>query len=135
MTPLQEWKAINEILKLFCSATRLSINWDKSSFHFANLQQQSLDQLKGIFPYTFSHLSSGLNYLGYFLKSDSYKPGDWNWLIAKVQKKISHWCTRWLSLGGHFTLIKAVLEGQPVYWMALAAIPATVLTNLPQTDL
>jgi hypothetical protein len=87
---LQEWKMISESLKLLCIATGLSINWDKSSFDFANLQQQSLDQLKGIFPYTFSHLSIGLNYLGYFLKLDSYKLWDWHWLIAKVQKNISH---------------------------------------------
>jgi hypothetical protein len=90
----------------------LSINWEKSTFHYANLHQQSLDQLKGIFPYSFSHLSSGLKYLGYFLKADSYKPTDWNWLLAKIDKKIGHWCTRWLSLGGRFTLIKSVLEGQ-----------------------
>jgi hypothetical protein len=87
---LQEWKEINEILKTFCSAMGLSINWEKSTFHFANLQQQNLDQLKGIFPYTFTHLSTGLKYLGYFLKVDSYKPTDWNWLIAKVEKKTGH---------------------------------------------
>jgi hypothetical protein len=73
---LHEWKEINEILKTFCNATGMSINWEKSTFHFANLQQQNLYQLKGIFPYTFTHLSTGLKYLGYFLKDDSYKPMD-----------------------------------------------------------
>jgi hypothetical protein len=126
----QEWIEIKEILHNFCSATGLTINWDKSIFHFANIQPALLDQIKGIFPHTFSPLSSGLNYLGYHLKSDSYKPSDWNWLLAKVEKRTGHWCTRWLSLGGRFTLIKAVLEGQAVYWMALAAIPALVLTKL-----
>jgi hypothetical protein len=84
---LKEWKEINEILKIFCSATGLLINWEKSSFYFANLQQQYLEQLKGIFPYSFSHLSYDLNYLGYFLKADSYKLADWNWLLAKIEKK------------------------------------------------
>jgi hypothetical protein len=128
----QEWMEIKEILKIFCSASSLAINWEKSTFHFANLQQQTLNQLKGIFPHTFTHISAGFKYLGYFLKADSYKMADWNWLIAKVEKKIGHWCTRWLSLGGRYTLIKVVLEGQPIYWMALAAIPATVLTKLRQ---
>jgi hypothetical protein len=89
-----------------------------------------LDQLKGIFPYNFTHIFSGLKYLGYFLKEDSYKLADWNWLIAKFEKKIGHWYTRWLSIGGRFTLIKYALEGQPVYWMALAAIPSLVITKL-----
>jgi hypothetical protein len=127
---LQEWIEIKEILNIFCSATGLTINWNKSSFHFANIPCSSLDQIKGIFPYTFLPLSSGLNYLGYHLKPDSYKPSDWNWLLIKVEKRIGHWSTRWLSLGGRFTLLKVVLEGQAVYWMALAAIPASVLTKL-----
>jgi hypothetical protein len=59
---LQEWIEIKEILLNFCKATGLTINWDKSTFHFANLHQQSLDQIKGIFPYSFTPLSSGLNY-------------------------------------------------------------------------
>jgi hypothetical protein len=87
------------------------INWDKSTFHFENLHQTILDQIKGIFPQSFSPLSSSLKYLGYHLKSDSYKPSDWNWLVAKVEKRTGHWWTMWLSLGGRFTLIKAVLEG------------------------
>jgi hypothetical protein len=49
----------------------------------------------------------------------NYKAEDWGWLIAKYEKRIGHWCNRWLSLGGRFILIKAVLESQPMYWMAL----------------
>jgi hypothetical protein len=126
---LQEWIEIKEILNIFCSATGLTINWNKSSFHFANIPCPTLDQIKGIFPYTFLPLSSGISYLGYHLKPDSYKPTDWNWLLIKVEKRIGHWSTRWLSLGGRFTLLKVVLEGQAVYWMALAAIPASFSQN------
>jgi hypothetical protein len=72
----------------------------------------------------------GFKYLGYYIKDEYYKTTDWDWLIAKVEKKIGHWCNRWLSLGGRYTLIKVVLEGQPVYWMALAAIPTLVLDKL-----
>jgi hypothetical protein len=35
-----------------------------------------------------------------------------------------------LSLGGRYVLIKAVLESQPVYWLALAHIPDTVLNQI-----
>jgi hypothetical protein len=50
---LQEWREIKEILKIFCCTTRLQINWSKSTFHYANMQDQTLEQLKGIFPYSF----------------------------------------------------------------------------------
>jgi len=40
------------------------------------------------------------------------------------------WCNRWLSLGGQYNLVKSILKGQPVYWMALAAIPASILQKI-----
>jgi ribonuclease HI len=125
-----EWRVIDGILKTFCGATGLLINWTKSTLHYANIQEQDLDQLKAIFPHNFIHLSQGLHYLGYFIKADHYKTSDWDWLVSKVENKLGHWCYRWLSIGGRYTLIKASLEGQPVYWMALAAIPTPVLDKL-----
>jgi hypothetical protein len=35
-------------------------------------------------------------------------------------------------MGGRFILIKAVLESLPVYWMALAQFPASILKSLRQ---
>jgi hypothetical protein len=71
---LQEWMKIKELLNTFYNASGLLINWDKSTFHFANLQDQTLALLKDILPHTFVHLSEGFKYLGSFLKSDSLKP-------------------------------------------------------------
>jgi hypothetical protein len=62
----------------------------------------------------------------------NYKAEDWGWLLSKYEKRIGHWCNRWLSLGGRFILIKAVLESQPVFWMALAAILVSVLNKIRQ---
>jgi hypothetical protein len=33
-------------------------------------------------------ISIGFKYLGYIIKVDSYKATDWNWLVAKVEKKL-----------------------------------------------
>jgi hypothetical protein len=48
----------------------------------------------------------------------------------KVENKLGHWCNKWLSIGGRYTLIKATLEGQSVYWMVLASIPIPVQDKL-----
>jgi len=48
----------------------------------------------------------------------------------KGGKRIGHWCNRWLSIGGRYTLVKVSLEGQSVYWMALVVIPTLVLDKL-----
>jgi hypothetical protein len=72
-------------------------------------------------------LDQGLKYLGFHLKPNLYKKGDWQWLIAKVEKKINHWCNRWLSRGGRLVLVKVVLEAIPVYWISLAWVLKGVL--------
>jgi hypothetical protein len=75
-------------------------------------------------------LTLGFKYLGYFLKAGKtlLKTGDGYWL--KFESRIKHWCNRWLTLGGHCILVKVVLETQAVFWMALAAVPATILINI-----
>jgi hypothetical protein len=47
-----------------------------------------------------------------------------------MEKKIGLWCNKWLSLGGRFVLVKAVLESQPVYWMSLELIPRSILNKI-----
>ena len=42
---------------------------------------------------------------------------DWDWLIAKVEKRILNWSFHWLTKEGKLTLVKAVLEAIPIYWM------------------
>jgi hypothetical protein len=122
-----EWKEMDNFLKTLCSTIGLQINWSKSNFHHADMHEQDLDLLKGIFPHSFIHLSKNFQYLGYFIKVDHYKSSDWVWLVSKVTNKLGHWCNKWLSMGGLYTLIKATLEGHLIYWMALATIPPSVL--------
>jgi hypothetical protein len=108
------------------------VNPLKSTLHHSGIQQEDLDSYKEIFPYKFADLTDGFRYLGYFLKPVNYKVEDWHWLIAKFEKRIGHWCNRWLSLGGRFVLIKAVLESMHVYWMALESILMSVLNRIRQ---
>ena len=60
-----------------------------------------------------------MKYLGFYLKPRGYYLKDWDWLIAKVEKRIMNWSYRWLTKGGKLTLVKAVLEAIPIYWMHL----------------
>lgn len=83
---LHEWSEIKNILFVFCRATSLQRNWSKSSFHYSNLSDQTLFQLHLLFPYTFTNLSESFNYFGYFMKANSYRIADWNWLLEKVKK-------------------------------------------------
>jgi hypothetical protein len=127
---VQEWTVIMELIICFCMASGLKVNSTKSTVHYLGLLETKLDVFKIFIPYSFSDLTEGFKYLGYYLKDGIQKSKDWSWLIQKVEKKIRHWSYRWLSLGGRFTLCKAVLESQPIYWFSLASIPLSILHKL-----
>jgi hypothetical protein len=48
----------------------------------------------------------------------------------KIEKRISNWSHRWLTLGGRYTLVKSVLESIPVYFISLAKIQKGTLNNI-----
>jgi hypothetical protein len=75
-------------------------------------------------------LKKGFCYLGYRLLPRASTPADWSWLVALFERKITHWCNKWLSLGGRYILVKAVLEGLAVYWMTLERIPNKIIVIL-----
>jgi hypothetical protein len=129
---LAEWTEISFVLTLFCSVSGLKINFQKSFFLATGVRDALMLELKSLFGFDFRDLAAGFHYLGYFIKPSSYKAKDWSWLFEKFERRIQHWCNRCLSMGGRYILIKAVLESLPVYWMALAHIPHSVLKKLRQ---
>jgi hypothetical protein len=127
---LSEWQVINTLITHFCNASGLTVNPQKSTIHHEGISETDLSSYKNFLPYTFSKLSSGFRYLGYFLKTGTQRAADWNWLVIRMEKKLNLWTNRWLSLGGHFILLKSVLEGQNVYWMSLETLPRLILNKL-----
>jgi hypothetical protein len=125
-----EWKVIVGLLKTFLHASGLEINVEKSTFHVVGVEEWGLAPFKEFFPFNYVPIEYSFRYLGYFLKTNCYKAEVWHWLIKKFERRIDHWCNRWLSLGGRLVLIKVVLEIQPVYWMSLATVPNSVLVKL-----
>ena len=72
----------------------------------------------------------GFKYLGFFLKPNNYRVKDWFWHIKKIEKRISNWNFRFLSLGGMPTLIKATLQRIPIYWCSLVKILASIINSI-----
>jgi hypothetical protein len=127
-----EWSIIHSILATFCEVSGLNINVSKSSFLSSLVQEPIKRDLRALFGIDFLELEEGFTYLGFHLKSSRYTAKDWNWLLDRFEQKILNWKHRFLSIGGRFVLIKAVLESLPVFWMAIAHIPASVLNSLRQ---
>jgi hypothetical protein len=127
---MSEWTEIYNLLNTFCYVSGLKINYQKSTFLASGAQDEFLTELKTLFGIDIRDLADGFSYLGYHIKPTSYNARDWRWLIEKFEFRILHWCNRCLTLGGRYILIKAVLESLPVYWMALAHIPLSVIKKI-----
>ena len=81
-----EWKWYYRIIKELCTATGMEINYEKSSFYSLG---DTLDpDIYTLFPVSFYHFDEGLTYLGYRLKPNCYRVGDWTWLIDRIESRI-----------------------------------------------
>ena len=106
------------------------INAQKSIILHSNVNIDSLKAITDVFTYSSKDPELGFHYLGYYLKLDNYRVADWNQLLEKFEARINHWENKLLSLGDRLMLLKAVLETQSVYWLALAHVPISVLNTI-----
>eukprot|EP00253_Pinus_taeda_P004658 PITA_04658 len=108
----------------------MQINSGKSQACIADFESRERNRMANLFPFPIQPLEDPFKYLGFWLKPAVYKKEDWNWLIAKIESRISHWSFRWLSRAGRLTLIKSVLSAIPVYWATLTWIPKGVMEKI-----
>ena len=80
---LLEWMHYKSLIDLFCGASRMSINPQKFVFGAHNIPQNVLSPILLTFSCFFKPLEEGLSYLGFQVKPNCYRAGDWNWLIKK----------------------------------------------------
>lgn len=121
-----------KILQIFSVATGMMPNQSKSTITCARTSVQETRIALQAFPFLVHSLDRGLKYLGFNLKPSCQRIADWAWLIAKLEKRLLGWSHRYLSRAGRLVLIKSVLEATPVFWMALAWIPRTILGRIQQ---
>jgi hypothetical protein len=112
---INEWVEIEGIINFFCKASGLKVNVQKSIALYVGLSETELAPFQNVLPYNFAFLSTRFRYLGFYLSNGPKKSTDWNWLLSKMENKIYLWCNRWLSLDGHYILVKTTLESLHVY--------------------
>ena len=84
----QYLSSLVEVLLIFCKASGMKINEDKSALYVSNLDESEVITLQNIFAFSVNNIELGMKYLGFHLKPCSYLLKDWNWLIVKVEKRI-----------------------------------------------
>lgn len=82
---VRDTTCFKHILSMFFKATRMMPNYKKSTIMHVccllNEQRHALQQ----FQFTRLDMEAGLKYLGFRLKLNDYRIGDWTWLIAKIE--------------------------------------------------
>ena len=91
--------SLQEVLNCFCKAFGMVINEEKSSILHAGLDDYEILFLQDVFTFPLSKLENGLKCLGFTMKLCIYIIKDWDWLIAKVEKRVKNWSFHWLSKG------------------------------------
>eukprot|EP00253_Pinus_taeda_P008065 PITA_08065 len=129
---INEIKELKDILEIFLKATGLQINPRKSHLIMEAFSRQEENSISSSLPFEICNMDQLFKYLGYWLKPFAYRKQDWNWLVAKIEQRISHWSFKWLSRAGRLTLINSVLQAIPVFWAALTWIPKGVLHKIKQ---
>jgi hypothetical protein len=74
------------------------------------LEERVTEQLVSTMHIEVKSYESGIKYLGFYLKENSYSYEDWAWIVKKIQNQISSWSHQWLSRGGKLVLINSVLS-------------------------
>ena len=85
----QSLSTLYEILVSFCKASRTKINDDKSSLYFSCMEDTEVITLHNIFTFPVNRIENGMKYLGFHLKPCIYLIRDWDWLIIKVEKRLT----------------------------------------------
>jgi hypothetical protein len=104
---LGDWIKLKQLLSLFCLASGMEVNYQKSCFLYNCIEEELLKEIVVLFDIQSAHLDHGMKYLGFFLKPNDYRASDWLWLVQKIEKRIGNWVFHWLSLGGRLVLLKS----------------------------
>ncbi|GKA92855.1 RNA-directed DNA polymerase, eukaryota [Tanacetum coccineum] len=129
-----EWKEENlrhlvSILQCFYLASGLRINIQKCS-------------IMGVGGVTHAEVTRGANvfgceasktpfkYLGVMVGNKMTRIQSWDLIIDKVVARLSKWKAKTISIGGRFTLTKAVLRSIPLYYFLLFKVSIGVLKRL-----
>lgn len=127
---LNEIKDLKNILDLFMKATGMQVNYRKPQLIMEGFNRHEKRLITSILPFDIYSMENPFKYLGFWLKPNAYKKQDCDWLVAKIESKISHWSYKCLSRVGRLTLINSVLQAMPVFWAALTWVPKGTLDKI-----
>ena len=122
-----------KVLEEFCDNSGQKINLSKSKAYFSpNVDPVTRDSLCGILGVS-STPDLG-RYLGFPLRSNGRNTKDFNFVVERVQSKLSSWKAKLLSPPGRVVLIQSVTSSIPAYYMQNTMLPSKVCSDLDKLN-
>ncbi|GJX39372.1 putative RNA-directed DNA polymerase, eukaryota, reverse transcriptase zinc-binding domain protein [Tanacetum coccineum] len=124
----QDMENIIRVMQVFYLASGLKINISKSNVYEIGVSSEEIKDMaretgcaSGSLPFV---------YLGLPIGSNMNLIVNWQFMIDRFRRKLSTWKANMLSIGGRFTLIKAVLRSLGIYYLSLFKCPESVIKKL-----
>ena len=124
---------IARVLDDFCYQSGQKVSLSKSKVFFSpnvnpNLRHQMCSIL-GV-----SSTPTLGKYLGFPLRSNGRSTRDFDFVVEKVQAKLSSWKGKLLSPAGRVVLVQSVTSAIPAYYMQNVALPSRICTKLDKIN-
>uniref|UniRef100_A0A2N9HP80 Reverse transcriptase domain-containing protein n=1 Tax=Fagus sylvatica TaxID=28930 RepID=A0A2N9HP80_FAGSY len=124
---------ISRVLEEFCSVSGQKVNLAKSKVFFSpNVHTETRSSLCDIL--RVSSTPDLGRYLGFPLKSNGRNSRESNFIVERVQAKLSSWKAKLLSPAGRMVLIQSVTSAIPSYYMQTNALPSSVCNKLDRLN-
>ena len=121
-------KKMVAILRCFEAVFGLNINLPESAILGVSVDASSLHHLAGILGCKVDSFPS--TYLGIPLCLGRVPISVWNHVLERIEKKLSSWKARYLSLGDRITLIQFALANLPIYYMSILKCPTAIINRI-----
>ncbi|MFS7958360.1 putative RNA-directed DNA polymerase [Helianthus anomalus] len=116
------------LLRCFYLCSGLKINMSKSSIFGIGVENGDVEAMASILKCKVGE--TPFAHLGIMVGAKMSRVVNWKFVFDLFEARLSLWKASMLSIGGRVTLIKAVLESIPNYYLSLFKAPASVLNGL-----
>ena len=119
---------VKDILLCFEVVSDLRVSFFKSELIDIKINEDQLNRLVNIFGCKASGLPS--TYLGLPLCGGTVTNSLWSPTLERMEKKLSLWKAKYLSLSGRITLIQAALTNHPIYFMSIFKCSVEIINHI-----
>ncbi|KAJ9535108.1 hypothetical protein OSB04_un001812 [Centaurea solstitialis] len=120
--------ALTKILTCFYDVSGLRINLSKCNLFGIGVSDPVVKDMADKIRCQVSSLP--FTYLGLPVGGNMKKKALWSVVVEKINKKLSAWKSKCISIGGRLTLIQSVLSAIPLFFFSLFKAPKAILKLL-----